>query len=358
MAGVRTFRFSGLLLSGVLAALGSAGRAQVTPDGNPGALRNHSIGYVMTSENRAIYETPDGKAECPQGFNDGPREQLKILYPDESKRSVVGARLAREAETWLPSTSPEALPYRAVQGKTGLGLDLDGKVGPDDFTGPNGETGIDNQLYRAIGCSRNFRAEGNTSITTPQWRTRSRYNIFVIELTNVDTLMNSGQVTVTTYRGMDRLLADATGANYLPGGTQTVDLRWGKRFIQKFRGKIVDGVLTTEPADLIMPAASMNDPRDGAPDILFHDMRFRLKLSPDQADGFMGGYADIESWYYDSIETRSTHHQSYGGVSTPSMYRALRHFADAYPDPKSGENTAISAAIDVKFTQVYVRHGS
>ena len=263
MGDMRALQISGFLLSGTLALSGSVGMAQVIPDQSPGALQNRSIGYVMTGENRAVYETADGKAECPQGFNDGPREQLKILFPDENKRTVIGARLAREAETWFPSTSPEPFAYHEVQGKTGLGLDLDGKVGPNDFTGPNGDEGIDNQLYRAIGCSRNFRAEGNTSITTPQWRTRARYNIFVIELTNVDNLTNSDRVTVTTYRGMDPLLADATGANYLPGGTQTVDLRWGKRFIQKFRGRIVDGVLTTEPADLTMPAATSRRNRAG-----------------------------------------------------------------------------------------------
>src|SRR3954468_21288070 len=78
------------------------------------ALQNHSIGYVMTGENRAIYETPGGKTECPQGYNDGPREQFKVLYPKEDTWTMVGTRLAREAETWLPSAKPEALPYHEI----------------------------------------------------------------------------------------------------------------------------------------------------------------------------------------------------------------------------------------------------
>ena len=341
-------------VAGVIALF--SGVAQAAPDASAGNLQNRTIGYVMTDENRAIYETSDGKAECPQGFNDGPREQFKILYPDESKNTIVGTRLAREAETWLPSTKPEGLPYHEIQGSIGLGLDLDGKVGPNDFTSPDGEKGIDNQLYRAIGCIRNFRAGGETSILTPQWRTRARYNIFVIELAGVDNLTNSDNVTVTTYRGMDTLLADATGNNFLPGGSQTLDLRWGKKYITKFHGKIVNGELTTEAADLIMPEASVYDPRDGGPDVLFRAMRFKLKLTSDYAEGLMGGYADIKQWYYASNFTRDAHHQSYGGTSGPSMYRALKRLADGYPDPKTGENTAISSALNVKFTQVFVRH--
>jgi len=38
------------------------------------------------------------------------------------------------------------------------------------------------------------------------------------------------------------------------------------------------------------------------------------------------------------------------------MYRALNRLADAYPDPETGKNTAISTALDVKFTQVFILH--
>jgi hypothetical protein len=343
------------LVSGAVALFG----AQVAPtvahaEGAAEVLKNRTIGYVMTGENRAIYETKDGKAECPDGYNDGPREQFKILYPQGG--TVVGTRLAREAETWNPTEKPESLPYHYIQGNTGLGLNLDGKVGANDFTSPYGDKGIDNNLYRAIGCTRNFRSDGETSILTPQWRVKGRYNTYVIEITDVDDLQNDPDVTVTTYRGMDKLIADATGANFLPGGTQAIDTHWGKKFIQKFHGKIVNGVLTTDAHDLWIPEGSVYDPRDGGSDILWHDMRFQLKLTPDSADGFMGGYADIATWYYNSHFTRDAHHQSYGGTSGPSMHRALEKLADAYPDPKTGQNTAISGAMNVKFTQVFVVH--
>ena len=42
-------------------------------------------------------------------------------------------------------------------------------------------------------------------------------------------------------------------------------------------------------------------------------------------------------------------------MSSPSQYKAMMRLADGYPDPKTGKNTAISSAVRVKFTQVYVQ---
>jgi hypothetical protein len=55
-------------------------------------------------------------------------------------------------------------------------------------------------------------------------------------------------------------------------------------------------------------------------------------------------------------ENWSTHHQSYGQESSPSLYRALHRVADAYPDPATGANTAVSTSISVKFKQVFIVH--
>lgn len=356
MKQVFSARRATLLAAGLVMSPAMSGGAAQAASSEGIALQNRTIGYVMTAENRAIYETHDAKAECPDGFNDGPRENFKILFPDETKRTVVGTQLAREADVWWPTAKPESLAFHEIKGHTGLGLNLDGKAGPNDFTSPDGDVkGIDNQLYRAIGCIRNYREEGETSILTPQWRSRYVYNAFVIELTDVDSLANDDDVTVTTYRGLDKLISDATGNSYLPGGTQTADMRWGKPFIQKFKGKIKDGTLTTDAKDLLIPSASIYQPRDGAPDIFWHDLRFELALGLDNAQGYMGGYVDIDSWYTHSNKTRDTAHQAYGNTSSGSMYKALKRLADAYPD-KDGHNTAISGAMNVRFTQVFVKH--
>jgi hypothetical protein len=70
----------------------------------------------------------------------------------------------------------------------------------------------------------------------------------------------------------------------------------------------------------------------------------------------LAGYADIDVWY-DALNTAwATHHQSYGQSAAPSIYRALRRLADAYPDSTTGQNQGISSALEVGFTQVYIDH--
>jgi hypothetical protein len=321
-------------------------------DGTP--VRSRAIGYVLNTKYWAVYTSKD-KAECPDGLNDGPREQFRSLFPDDGvKRTILETELKREAEVWLPSAAPDPFPFKEAGGPTALGLNLDGKVGPRDFTSPDGEKGIDNQLFRAIGCISNYRGpDGFYYVFTNKDMATNHYNRVVIELTDVDSLVNDGDVTLTTYRGRDGLLSDA-GGNYAPGATQRADHRFGKQFIQKFHGRIVDGVLTTDAADGYLPEA---DVHQNASAQFFRGLRFRLKLMPDGAEGLMGGYADVDTFYYTLNQTWSTHHQSYGQESSPSLYRALHRLADGYPDPKSGVPTAISAAMEVKFSQVFVDHG-
>jgi hypothetical protein len=320
-------------------------------------LKDRTIGYVLTSKHWALYQTPDGKTECPQGYNDGPREQFKILFPEDGqKRTLLETQIARESEVWHPGTSEEPYSFKEVAGKVSLGLNLDGRVDANDFVSPDGDEGVDNQLYRTIGCIANFRGPDGTAYHFENsFMQTYNFNRFLIELTGVDSLTNDDEVTVTTYRGLDGMLTDATGKDFIPGGTQRVDMRWGKSFIQTFNGKIVDGVLTTDAADLDIPWSSTFD-TSGIHSL--RDMRFSLKLTPQRADGLIAGYADVQNWYYHATTTWSTHHQSYGQESSPSMYRTLRRLADAYPDPKTGDNTAISVAVDAKFTQVFVLHPS
>ena len=88
----------------------------------------------------------------------------------------------------------------------------------------------------------------------------------------------------------------------------------------------------------------------------FKQARFRLKLTAERAEGVIAGYVDVEAFNNHLNTSWSTHHQSYGQLSAPSLYRALRRLADGYPDAKTGQMSAISSAMGVKMVQVYVEH--
>lgn len=315
---------------------------------------NGTIGYVMTDLFWAVYQTPDGREECPQGFNDGPREEFAVLFPDHENMTVEETQLKQEIETWHPGTHPNSLPFHEVEGEISWGMNLDGEVGPNDFTHPDGTEGIDNEVYRAVGCIIGFRGpDGVEVIFQNKAITDERYNRMMIELTGVDDLVNDDNVGVTIYRGLDRLLTDATGLNVMPGGSQRVDARWGAHLVRHTTGQIVDSVLRTEPvADMVMPWMNL-----GVPTVqIFRDARFQLTLTPTGAEGLLAGYADVETYYRQLLRNDSTHHLSNGQISGISMYKALRRLADAYPDAESGENTAISTALDVKMVQVHIVH--
>lgn len=353
---MRTFAFT------ALAALMAAGTAfaadtpaKASRGDSPSVIKDGKIGFVLTSRYWAVRESPGGKTECPNGFNDGPREQFKQLFPEDGiKRTLLETQLMREGRQWFADTSEENFAFKEATGKVSYGMNLDGKDGPEDFVDPNGVKGIDNQLFRAIGCISQYRAPSNL-IYFFENKYLGQYDVnrFMIEISDVDSLSDDDDVTVRTYRGRDALLADATGASYIPGGTQRVDARWGKQYQQTFKGKIEGGVLVTEAQDLIIPWSATFDTNGFHK---FKGLRFQLSLTPQRAEGVLAAYVDVAAFYHHLNTSWSTHHQSYGQLSAPTLFRALHRLADGYPDPKTGEMTAISGAINVGFTQVFIEH--
>jgi hypothetical protein len=331
----------------ILGALGSAEADETAPP-------NRTIGYVMTSMHWAVHQSPDGKVECPHGVNDGPREHFKALFPDDGRtRTLRETQIQREAEGFFPQTTPEPYPFREIESKVAWGLNLDGEVSTNDFTSPDGEVGIDNQLYRSVGCIQSYRApDGDSYYFDDENVVRQIFNRWLFELTEVDSLVNDDNVEITLYRGQNGLLKKADGSDILPGGTQVIDNRWGKRYVRHLKGKIIDGVLTTEGADVTYPWATFGLPTDR----VMRDMRARLKLLPTGANGVIGGYTDLENFYSQTLRSFSTHIHAYGKTSLPSLYRALVRNADGHPDPATGRNTTLSSALDVKMVRVFIVH--
>jgi hypothetical protein len=338
-----------------LGALGSStARSGETPTvpSESQSLKDGTIAYLVTDMYWDIY-SKDFKTECPHGINkEGNREEFKQLFPkDGTKWTIVDTQLRREVDSWYPTTAPDPFPFYYAQGPISYGMNLDGKIGPNDFTSPDGVKGVDNNLYRVLGCEANYRLpSGVFQVFDQEEVPKEGENRILLELSGVHSLVNDDDVQVTMYRGRDPILMDATGKNAAPGGSERIDTHWGAKYIQHLHGRIVNGVLTTEPLDLLYPWAVFNI----ATDEYMRGARFQLKLTSTNADGILAGYTDIQSWYAQLMRSYSTHHQSYGQQSAPSLYKALRRMADGYPDPKSGGNTAISSALGMNFVQVYI----
>lgn len=339
------------ILSGggtVLLGGGGTALAEAPPGGR--------IAYVLTNRIYAVYETEEN-VQCPDGLNDGPRELFAKQFPDDGTvRTVMETQLKFEGENWHPSAKEGPFPYREPQGNISYGLNLDGEIGPNDFQSPEGEKGIDNQFYRVVGCTNNFMKAGSLRHFGNVFMVQYNNNRWMFELTGVDDLTNDDEVTLTTYRGRDPLLADATGEGFIAGGTQRIDTRWGKEFIAQARGKIVDGILTTEPIDDIKIPAGSTFNTNGYESFL--GLRFQLSLTPKSAKGLLAGYMDVDKFSRWRNKTWSTHHQSYGQESSRFMYPVLRRHADGYQDAETGINTAISMAQEATFVQTFILHPS
>lgn len=308
------------------------------------------IGLALTDDRWAVYQTGDGKAECPEGLNDsGAREQFDALFPaDRGPRTLADTQLKQEGRVWFPwvETQAHEFPLRLAGGKLALGLDLDGAEDASDFTDPDGGRGIDNQFFRVVGCMDEFRGPtGRFYNLINRFVTDIQFNRVLFDISGVDDARNDPQVRLTIYQGKDRLLVDSTGEKFIPGSSQRVETRWGRRYIQQLDARIVDGVIESEPTDILLPRAIY----ESVPaDLKFQRARIRLRLTAEGAEGFIGGYIDIRELYSHFLQS------SAGQFLYPSMFDAMRRMADASPEPAGGANTAISAAKSLRFVRANI----
>ncbi|WP_066529651.1 hypothetical protein [Sphingobium sp. EP60837] len=250
--------------------------------------------------------------------------------------SFLGTRLAYDS-----CTNPEDFPFLAkgnepYLGKVAYGIDLDGRNGKNDFRGPNGEQGVDNELIRATGCNFATRDYGTpkvadeviTSIGSPT----------LVEITDVDDPLNDDDVTVHVYASASPLEVSGSGKGL---GWASLDVDPDPRFQTQVKGRIRNGELSTEPFDLRVRLREqiVDSYRE------VRQAQIRATIKPGESiEGGIYGYhtlASIEEGYHQSTQVGA----NLTRMSCPALIKSVRSHADAFPDPKSGRNTAISSAL-------------
>lgn len=225
--------------------------------------------------------------------------------------------------------------FQQYNGKVAAGINLDGKLERDDFTAADGTPGVDNQLWRAVGCVKQFRESGNVETIRKTFMSASAPTL--IELRRVDDLLHDAHVEVRIYAAADPITRDARGSA-LARATFAIDPDPALR--TSTRGRIVDGVLETDPVDIILNYKEqiIDAPRH------IRGARIRATLTSDGSiEGSIFGYYTLAS-YYASIEQMTQNGANLSGVSCPGVYQAIHRLADGYRDPKSGRFSAISSA--------------
>jgi hypothetical protein len=87
---------------------------------------------------------------------------------------------------------------------------------------------------------------------------------------------------------------------------------------------------------------------------LFRGMRLKLSLSNDGAEGLLTGYEDVNEWWRGIRNSYVEVVDTDGLWSPPSTYEGVHRLADGYPDPKTGQCTAISAVYKVTAVRAFL----
>ncbi|HWW84351.1 MAG TPA: hypothetical protein VNZ26_12150 [Vicinamibacterales bacterium] len=357
---------------GLAVALGLA----LTVGGNAfrAAPQGQTRTFLIVQSDQGIHY---GKFEedCPQGFEmtveeaflatKTPEERERLLRPENAKEYAKGWKddfitgpggenVCNNPKSFM--NDPKHGPWRGVQSKVSYGMNLDGTpdgratantCGHSKFTGVNGEEAVDNQLYRAIGCSKMHRS------TAPM--AHAYIDPFLVEIRGIDDLTNDDHVEVGIYSTDDTPLQGSDGK---PLPNQTLSVTRNARWRATGAGRIVNGELTTDVFSSLylkwvmstwglFGQASENE---------FNDVRFKLTLRPDGTlEGLMAAYRPIDNIFTIGRCCKGT--ASTANNDCASEHKTLAMLADGYPDPETGQCTKISSASNLKGIPVFIVPG-
>lgn len=309
--------------------------------------------------------------DCPKGVNPlsevfyrrilkdmgySPKEVDELLsgFPNDGAYKEVITLRGRNGENVYadPASVPDPGMLYA-EGRYADGMNLDGKVETGGFEDPTThEKGVDNQFYRIVGCIQSHRAPPPARPTYTQvvWDIlRDQIPAYVVEVSGIDDFTNDDDVTVGVYRALERVERDGSG-DVRADATFRIDT--DPRSHNTLRGRIKDGVLTTDPVDHLK---LVGDPY-AIMDFDFRQARIRLAFRPDgSAKGILAGYHDWRPiyWHYGSSGWVVEHSTA---LEVPAIYYGLKKFADAYPDPKTGQNMAISITYELDVRPAFLIH--
>jgi hypothetical protein len=355
----------------LISLAGSAVAAALCLVPSHSASAGETKSFVVSAFTNAAYST---KNDCQGGVDPDqtdqyaldmaalgmPSDEIKKVmagYPSFQTMAVLVNRGRIDGKPVNAYTNPASVidpKLHLVTGPYAYGFNLDGKGAdsPNSFEDPvTHEQGIDNQLFRVFGCGKNFRGPPDNA-TPPmfygiEWSTlRPSFPAWLISITG-DDLSKDGPVTVTIDRSVDHVLLDANG-NTEAYTTFRVDP--DPRSHNVFQAQIEHGVLTfTDHHDLHLV---------GDPVLISYldltNTHLRMTLKPNgEIEGLLGGYQPWEEIFL-PIGHGAENFEENQGIDTPGLYYALRHLADADPDPKTGENRAISVAWQFEAVPAFV----
>ena len=331
------------------------------------------MSFVLTRFGDGIYT---GKDDCPDGtaltteqdylLSLSPEERARLQRPENAKELTARWKgpYVRGPHYTNMCTNMELFadrpPQRTVQGKISYGLHLADGAGPsangcahDEFRGPDGEVGVDNQLYRAAGCHAMWRGPKNDGYNHMyDGPLKNGQGGIVMLLRGVDNLIKDDNVEVILATTTDLPILDSE-RNFVSGATYHVTDK--PRWRNVLKGHIVNGVLTTEPKNILLAQPWPFGGKPGATSQWqLQAARLRLVFQPDgTVKGILGAYEPLLATApvprFGGIGVADT-----ANIDCAALYAAIAKYADGDRDPKTGRCTTISMANNVEAKPAFV----
>lgn len=299
-------------------------------------------------------------ATCPKGLNPSATEFYRrdLLRAGHSKQAVEEAMKDFPGEggakqPWVPLVSvrgngkdnvyekPWTMPDPKLflaEGRFAFGFNLDGKAEPGSFEEPGThEKGIDNGLFRAMGCNRSWRGP-RPGISEVHWDIARNQMPALLMTVEIPDGGKDGPATVRFNRGLDIASRDAQG-NAQADITYQIDPN--PRSHAELKGEVRNGVIT-----VAAPEANLLLDAYVAPELRFQKAQARFVIdAKGRLTGTIGGYIPWQVIY----ASRASYVEEYASsTDMPGIYYALKKNADAGPDAKTGENMLISSAFNIE----------
>lgn len=365
-------------------------RAVSTPGAPDNVFQDGNAGFVVSDMAFALAPGGGGAAGCPNGLTSGyatigdmfsprsnaPADQIRPTLENSLQRVFSGGEtnLCQNPELGAPDPN-----WRTVVGRRapadGIDLDgqdsrADGRAAPGtcahtDFVGLNGERGVDNQLFRVVGCTGAYQHEqrfngSDAEMLAGAWG-------ILIALSGVDDMRNDPDIEVALYANADPIQLSPS-REALSNATYAAEP--GPEFRARTHGRIVNGVISTDPVDFdhhwIANGMRLTRPLQGA--------RLQLTFMPNGGvEDFLAGYTPVETLYnamlgfrdgkdaagnpsparaYSSVGAALVHNLTCQGA-----YYALHQNADGDRDPATGRCRSISTQYRIEAVPAFIVEG-
>jgi hypothetical protein len=347
--------------------LGIAGpiiAASLQPEAHPAGV----LGFAATVFTYA--PGPENSDACPTGLaTSAAALYLQTLPPAEraemskaenvQKLYTIAARTKDGKEICMDPTIVPDSGLATVQGGWASGVNLDDTsdghktamtCSHEKFTAPDGQPGVDNQFYRVVGCALAYQSKGILASAKAAALRQGEFSI-LFEIKGAKDRLNASDVEVGIYSGTTPTAFSNSGT---PLPNASISVSRNAYFRTVTHGQIVNGVLTTASADVHLGVS-----QDQGADYTLKSARLRLELQSDGgAKGVLGGYQDLGQLFKNQFQYkgRGGIASSAFGYSCQGVYYALHRLADGYPDPQTGQCTAISSVFKIEAIPAFVVH--